>query len=61
MNNEEGATGQRDDAEKKEPSMSVKIGASGWYAIPPSMAEAFRKAGAAVRETREVPETDCER
>lgn len=56
MNNEDLAAGQHDDAEKKEPSISVKIGSGEWYSIPPNMAEAFRKAGAAVRENDATPE-----
>jgi hypothetical protein len=36
------------EAAQKEPAMWAKVG-DGWSAIPPSMADSFRKAGAEVR------------
>lgn len=54
MDNEELAPGHLENAERNKPSMSVKIGSGEWYAIPPTMADAFRKAGATVCETHEV-------
>jgi len=54
MDNEDLAPGHLEDTERKKPSMSVKIGSGEWYAIPPTMADAFRKAGAIVCETDEI-------
>ncbi|MCY0914043.1 hypothetical protein [Massilia antarctica] len=43
-------------AEQKQDAMWAKIDDGRWYAIPPSMAESFRKAGAEVRQARELPQ-----
>lgn len=37
------------------PAMWVRLGESEWFAIPPQMADSFRKAGGEVRQTRELP------
>lgn len=42
------------DAAQKEPAMWAKVGGGDWFAIPPSMAESFRKAGAEVRQAHEL-------
>jgi hypothetical protein len=54
MDNEDLAPGHLEDTERKKSSMSVKIGSGEWYVIPPTMADAFRKAGATVCETDEI-------
>jgi hypothetical protein len=43
------------EAEQKNPAMWAKIGGSSWYAIPPGLADSFRKAGAEVRQAHELP------
>lgn len=43
------------EAVQKEPAMWAKVG-GGWYAIPPSMADSCRKAGAEVRHAQELPQ-----
>jgi hypothetical protein len=42
------------EAAQKEPAMWAKVEGGGWYAIPASMAESFRKAGAEVRQAHEL-------
>lgn len=44
------------EAGQKEAAMWAKIGGGSWYAIPPGMADSFRKAGAEVRQAHELPQ-----
>ena len=44
------------EAAQKEPAMWAKVGGGSWYAIPPSMADSFRRAGADVRQAHELPQ-----
>lgn len=39
----------------KPKTLYAKVGDGQWYAIPPEMAESFRKAGAEVRLATELP------
>ena len=41
-------------ADQTPDSLWVRIGDDRWYAIPPNMAESFRKAGAEVRKAHEL-------
>ena len=43
-------------ADQSQPAMWAKVGQGGWFAIPPQMAESFRKAGAEVRQAHELPQ-----
>ena len=43
-------------AEQKQDAMWTRIDDGRWYAIPLSMAESFRKAGAEVRQARDLPQ-----
>lgn len=40
----------------KPKALYAKVGDGAWYAIPPAMADAYRKAGAEVRFATELPQ-----
>lgn len=43
-------------ADQKQDAMWARIDNGRWYAIPSSMVDSFRKAGAEVRQARELPQ-----
>lgn len=51
------ATAAGQSAEKKQ-GMFAKVGDGCWYAIPPGMAESFRKAGAVVLQADALPRSE---
>lgn len=53
MNERQPAAGS---AAQKQGAMWARIDNGRWYAIPSSMAESFRKAGAEVRQALELPQ-----
>jgi hypothetical protein len=42
-------------ADQKRDALFARIGDSSWFAIPPSMADSFRCAGAEVKPAHEIP------